>query len=464
MLPATRLRLQSAFTRWFPLASLYLLQLAILAAFVRAAGAQHVLTKEEASAGFVSPLFLSFHLQHHLYATNFYSYVIFQFGHAVFPGLFGVRESKALIMAALPALLFLILRDRLAVTPVIAFFASLAAGLAPGLLGFSWLATEYGLESVFGLLALWLAFDERAAAMPGSAALAAVSAGMYGPGLAFLGAVMAIHLLRFRVPALRIRAAASLLAALLTLLVPVFWCHNLQTLFLGGGGKPSLRSAAPRVLALLGEVFSASGSYYAFLNGRAAAGPWLVAALAAAGALVAAVRFRRAALALAVIAAVTLLLTALAPQVPGVRRAIPLVAVLSLCAGLAIHWLWRSRLPAIRLSAICLLAAWLAVSFTSAWGLCRDLRFSAIALPHDFTFSIPPGSDMESAVAAFVALREPWPADWTGYEPDRTLAILYVLSSPHAPLSGSELICICETRGYALPANLRRFDWLRRRL
>jgi hypothetical protein len=45
---------------------------------------------------------LSFRLQHHIFATNFYSYLIYGLGHHVYGSLFGVRLTKIASMALLP--------------------------------------------------------------------------------------------------------------------------------------------------------------------------------------------------------------------------------------------------------------------------------------------------------------------------------------------------------------------------
>ena len=47
-------------------------------------------------------MILSFRLQHHIFATNFYSYLIYGLGHHVYGSLFGVRLTKIASMALLP--------------------------------------------------------------------------------------------------------------------------------------------------------------------------------------------------------------------------------------------------------------------------------------------------------------------------------------------------------------------------
>src|SRR5208283_1360009 len=303
----------------------YVLHFVLLLSLVSAANQQQVLLKEEASAGYVGPVFLSFRLQHHLFATNFYSYLIYGLGHHLYGGLFGVRLTKITIMALLPGSLYLYLRDRFEFRPLVAFVSAIAIVLLPGVLCLSWIATEMAQESALGFLALWLSLDDRPWAMLASTCLAAVAAGCYGSGLAYLLVVMATQAFRLRMPALRFPALASTAVAGCTLLIPLIWWTNAQTLFIGGGGSPDPGGSLTRLSAASKEMFVQTASYYMFANGRPALATPLVGALALAGLVWTAVHYKRSAWQLFGLATVSLSSLALAGNVPGIRRAVPLV-------------------------------------------------------------------------------------------------------------------------------------------
>jgi hypothetical protein len=173
---------------------LYSIQLVLILGLVLAANRQGLLTKEEASSTFVDPTFLSLRLQHHVFSTNFYTYVLFLWAGHLGPQLFFGRFVKAAIMALLTPFVYLYLKRGFSFSGPRAFAAAVAIGLLPGVICFSWLGVEFGLETPLGFLALWLALFEYPMCIVASFVAAALAGGCYGSGLAFLPAVLIYQL------------------------------------------------------------------------------------------------------------------------------------------------------------------------------------------------------------------------------------------------------------------------------
>ncbi len=420
--------------------------------------------KEEASAAYVGPVFLWFRLQHHIYATNFYSYLIYGLGHHLYGGLFGVRLTKITIMALLPGSICLYLRDRFKFRPLEAFVSAIAVVLLPGILCLSWLATEMAQESALGFLALWLALDNRPWAILASTCLAAVAAGCYGSGLAYLLIVAVIQASRLRIPALRLSVLGGLTLAGCTLIIPLIWWTNAQTLFIGGGGSPDPGGSLSRLSAASRELFLQTNSYYMFANGRPALGTPLICVLALAGLIWTTVHYKRAAWPLLGVALTSLALLAVAGNVPGVRRAVPLLICLGLFAVLLLHSLLESRRNVSRALAVVLFALWLIASVFQYNTIRHELLTARILLPHDFEFTEEEGGTMATTIEAFVNRSRALPPGLAGYEPDRTLAILYSLSQPDPIVSREELIAVVDGHNWSIPSRTPRLTWLRKRL
>lgn len=443
---------------------LYSIQLALILGLVFAASRQELLTKEEASSTFVDPTFLSLRLQHHVFATNFYTYVLFLWTGYLVPHLFFGRFVKAAIMALLTPLVYLYLRRGFSFSGPRAFTAAVAIGLLPGVICFSWLGVEFGLETTLGLLALWLALFEYPACIVASCVAAALAGGCYGSGLAFLPAALIYQLSRWRRLELRSALMAGGAAAALVLALPVFWWTNIQSLWIGGGGRPSIAGAAGRLAGLFQELFVQGGSYYFFGNGAAALGGIAVGVAAVAG--IAAMSFREPSKCwpLLVLSAGVLGIYAVAGNVTGVRRAIPLMVSLGIFATLLLNML-PSRKP-----------FWRAISFYGPLlvgivfegaqynGIRSGLATSKIELPHDFEFRILPGRSMAEEIALLAGRSQSLPGDLAGYEPDRTLCILYRLTQPNSIVSAREIVARCDQHGWSIPSGSPRFSRLRGRL
>ena len=444
-------------------ALLYFIQLLLILALVFAANRQGLLMKEEASVGFVNPTFLSLRLQHHVWATGFYAYVLFLWAGHFVPTLFFGRFAKAAIMALLTPLVYLYLMRRFSFSGPRAFAAALSIGLLPGVICFSWFGVDVGLETPLGFLALWLALFESPLCIVASCVAVCLAAGCYGSGLAFLPAVLIHQLPRLQTPKLRGAVIAGGAVAAAVLAFPIFWWTNIQSLWIGGGGRPLIAGAADRLAGLFRELFVQGGSYYFFSDGAAALGGIVMGLAALAGLVVMSVRQPSRCWPLLVVSAGVVGMYAVAGNVTGVRRAIPLVVCLGIFAALLLN-MAPSRRPfwrAIAFYAPLLMFITLeGVQFNKIRsGLCT----SRIALPHDFEFRIPPGKTMAEEIALLVERFETLPADLAGYEPDRTLCILYRLTQPNPIVSAREIVARCDHHGWSIPSSSPRFSRLRNR-
>jgi hypothetical protein len=444
-------------------ALLYIIQLLLILALVFAANRQGLLTKEEASSDFVDPTFLSLRLQHHVYATNFYTYVLFLWAGRLVPRLFFGRFAKTAIMALVTPLVYLYLMRRFSFTGPRAFAAAVAIGLLPGVICFSWLGVEFGLETPLGFLALWLALFESPVCIVASWVAAALAAGCYGSGLVFLPAVLIQHLPRLRTPKLRgaVIAGSGLAAAVLAF--PVFWWTNIQSLWTGGGGHPVIAGAAGRLAGLFRELFVQSWSYYFFSDGAAALGGIVVGVAALAGIVAMSFRAPSKCWPLLVVSAGIVGMYAVAGNVTGVRRAIPLVVCLGIFAALLLNMASSGR----RFWGVIAFYVPMILVISSEAARFNNIRSglatSRLELPHDFEFRIPPGQSMAEEIALLVGRSETLPGDLARYEPDRTLSILYRLTQPNPIVGAREIVARCDQHGWSIPSKSPRFSRLRQR-
>jgi hypothetical protein len=442
---------------------LYAIFFAAAISLVFAANSQELLTKEEASSGFVNPTFLAFRLQHHIFSTNFYAYVYLWLASHLLPGLFYARFAKAAIMALLPCFVYLYLRKGFEFGSLQAFLAALAVSILPGYITFSWIGTDTGMETPIGWCALWLALFDTPAAILASSFLAALSAECYGAGVVFLIAVAASHLVRFHRSRLRV-LLAGFAVMLAVLLVPVFWWTNVQTLMTGGAGDPTIHGAGGRLVSLAKELFLRGDSYYFFSNGAPALGAGFIELIVIAGFITVLLQDRRRAWPLILISVLSTGIYAVAGNVGGVRRVIPLVVCLGVFACLFLKSRATSRMLSVRAAAYGAMAVWLAIAASEFLSVRQGLASGRIQLPRDFDFPIPPGKTMASAIGGILNGSVALPADLAGYEPDRTLSILYVLGKPSPRYSPHEIIQRCDAHGWSIPSDAPRFVRVRKHL
>jgi hypothetical protein len=452
---------------WVALVSLYGIQVSLILALVVAAGRQQVLTKEEASITFVYPTFLQLRLQHHLYASDFYGYAFYAGAvHAVhlMPGfLFYGRFAKAAMMGFLPPILYLYLRRRFSWTGSQAFPAAVAIGLLPGVIDFSWIGSEWGFELLAGFFALWLALFESPLAVVGSCAAVALAAGSYASGFAFIPVVLFHQLPRLRKPELKGAVIAGGILAAAVLLFPVYWWTNIQALYLGGGERPVIAGAIGRVSDLFHELFVRGGSYYFFSNGEPALGGLVIGIVSLAGMAAMMIRGRARSWPILVIAAGTIAIYAAAGNVIGIRRALPLVVSLGIGAIFLLRMTTGGG-PVRQFVFYGLLSAAILLELAQFNDVRRGLATAEIPLPRDWDFPIPPGETMATEIAALANRSRKLPDDLNGYEPDRTLSILYQLTLPHPIVTASELVAQCDQHGWSVPSTSPRLLRFRKRL
>ena len=440
---------------------LYAIFFAAAITLVLAATSQGLLTKEEASSAFVNPTFLQFHLQHHVFGTNFYGYVYFWLANHIVEGLFYGRFAKAAVMALLPCFIYLYLRKGFQFGGLPAFAAALGVSVLPGIICFSWLGVDMGIETPIGWCALWLALFDSPAAIVASSFFAALSAECYGAGVVFLIAVAASHWFRFH-RSRRMALAAGFGLMLAVLLFPVFWWTNVQTLLTGGAGDPTIHGSRERLVSLGTELFLRGDSYYFFSNGAPALGAAIIGLLAIAGLIAVIVRDARRAWPLILICVTSIGIYAAAGNVIGVRRVIPLVVSLAVFACLLLRSLAASSVLFVRAAAYISMAVWITVAANDFLAVRQGLASARIQLPQDFEFRVPPGQTMASTISGLLDGSFRMPQDLAGYEPDRTLSILYVLGKTAPRYSPHELILRCDAHGWSIPSNAPRFVRIRR--
>jgi hypothetical protein len=146
----------------------------------------------------------------------------------------------------------------------------------------------------------------------------------------------------------------------------------------------------------------------------------------------------------------------LSGNVIGVRRAQPLVIVLGIFACLFLRTLLASTSRVLRSSAYLAFGIWMATSIYQWQNVRAGLGAAQIALPRDFDFLIPPGQTMATTIAHLLDGSVRLPEDLTGYEPDRTLCILYVLSLPKPLYTPDQIIARCDLHGWSIPSNAPR--------
>ena len=373
---------------------------------VRATVATGILTGEEASVSVAYVVALPEHEEISVYATNFGAHAVYWAASHLVPDLdiFSGRWVKAPFLALLAPLAHLVLRRRIGVGVGPAVVGALTVVALPGVALFGWMATENGMEAVWGLTALALVTAPHRA-WPGGLVLAGAAMSTYSTGLTWAAVVVVVALVRV----VRTRSARDAGGVVLAaaggagiVLFPVWWWTNGPVLLTGGGAfapSPARLVEAARLIGVDGA------SYYFFDDAAAWVGPALAVPLAVA--VVAAVALRPAVLApYALLAVASLVLYALAGNITGTRRLVALTVVGGLAVGVVTDAVAsaarRRRVPrsvAGVLVPVLVGAAVLVPAGAALAGWTERLADGRQTLPADFALVLDPGATMPQTLA-----------------------------------------------------------------
>jgi hypothetical protein len=405
-------------------------------ASVAAVNAQQLLTGEEASVSALDVVAVPARFQPTEFATNFAGHVHFWAFSHLDPDidLFYGRDGKALTMALLAPLAFLTLRRRLDCSRTTSVFGALLVALLPGVSALAWLATENGLEAVWGLASLLVATSRRRIWL-----LAPVGAGIavssYGAGLAWAAAVAAVLALRVARSERRVRDALAVGGATVAgagvVLFPLVWWRDGGRILVGGGSAEDAMPG-PALVSLLDELAVRGDSYYFFTDAPALGSPWLGVALTVA--LIAATVRRPAAWPWTVTLALTLVLYVFSGGILGARRlvAVPVVAAIGLAVALdlASRRLGRVPRPLIAAAVVSAVLGPLGVQYLDGRA---DWETGRYALPDDFPFPVAEGRTMPEEVAVLTAQLNSGAVTYRQLdrerEAERSLAMVWLLAS-----------------------------------
>lgn len=402
----------------FGLCGVYLGSLAINVAVAWALGSTQILSGEETSVSLRDPFFLELRQQYEPICTNIAAHIFYWLGQRISPetSLFFGRYEKALAMSFVPVLVAAYLARQPRGSPRAALLTAALLALMPGFFLFAPLATEYGLECVTGMLALWLTGSPRAGTRWLAAPLAGWTALTYGAGLAFVPAIAWHALERERASGLTVRwTLLWLVGFALPWCVPFLIWTNHPHLLMGGGTLSSLQTLVHHVGQLAWEAAVRGGSYYYFAQFPALSQPLLaLAALAAVGWFC--VRREHVGVLLGWGAAVAIYLAS--GREIGMRRGVPIVVFSMMMLGLA--WPFVRRLPMRALVGLCFVICSVELGISIARFDSGEWR-----VPLDFDFRVLPGKTMPETYRYLLAHPEAIDAS---YEPERTWTVLHYLA------------------------------------
>jgi hypothetical protein len=325
---------------------LYAAAAAMNIASVDAVSANGVLTGEEMSVSIRDVLFtVEARAQASDWSTGFAAPFYYWLGSQVdHPfGLFDGRDLKAVTMALLAPLVYLVLRRRLGCTFATSAIGGSVVVLLPGVMMYGWMAIETGLDSVLGVIALLLATSPRFW-WPASIVVSAVAFITYPTGAAWLLACVAIWVHRLRRvdrgPDEARGTSAAVTVAVAVVLLPYLWWTNVAPRLLTGGGTMS-GDLLEHLTTLVHQLAVNGHSYYYFGDAPGWGSPALAFGVAVC-VLTAAWRRFPALWPWLLAALATVVLWLPAGNMPGLRRAIPLSIVAALVLAVALDILWRA--------------------------------------------------------------------------------------------------------------------------
>lgn len=403
-----------------------------------------VITGEEASISHRDALSVALRWQPSIWSTNFGSQVFYWAAGHLTPhyGLLYGRAAKALAMALLPALVYLVARRRLACGRPAALVGGVAVALLPGVSTVAWVATENGLEAVWGVAALLVTTSARRW-WPAGLVLAGVAVSNYTAGLAWAGVVALVALVRVvggwraRGPRAVTGPLVGLAVGLAVVFAPLLWWRNGGIVVTGGGYAGASLADVPTRLAEVVRYAAVDGSSYYYFSSAPLLGGTVAAVVLLLAAVVATAARPAAAWPWATVAPAAVGLYAIASGAPGSRRLVALAVVAALLAAVALDVVVAAlprrltRPAGLGAAALALIALSVAtVPPTLTW---RDEVVSGTrALPIDWPFPVDPGGTQASTFARLDAdlrtgrLTAAEVAD--GWGGTRTLAVIYMLA------------------------------------
>jgi hypothetical protein len=409
---------------------LLLLNLLVNFCMLQPVNAQGVLSGEETSVSFRDAALLPTRIQHNPMATNFGGHLYYYLMSHIMPrvDLFYGRSAKAVAMATIAPLIFLIAVSILRLRPLICFSVGVLACVLPGVFSFSWVATEYGLGCPFGLLAILMASRRGKATAILAALLAGLSATIFASGLCFVP--VALYLVYRRLYGTSRRPwlflAALLILSVAVIAFPSFWWTNSHHILLGGGQLSSPGQTWSNFKQLLTECSLHGESYYYACPYAALSSPvlWGSTVLGMAWTI-----RRRQALWLWISLAGAVAIYLASGQIPGMRRGVPIVLFCVLFAGVFFDGLADARLRVVSLMAPVLILVSLIWAGTQAYKTRQMFADGMAVLQVDFRFAVPEGKTMQQMYETFLEHPENFAQNAEFYEPERTIAVLHVLAS-----------------------------------
>ena len=420
---------------------------------VAAVNTQQLLSGEEVSVSFLDVVGVSGRFQSSRYATNFAGHVQFWLFSHLDPAvdLFYGRTCKALAMALLAPLVYGTLRRGLGCRPAAAALGALGAVLTPGVDAFAWLATENGLEALWGMAALLLSTSRRRGWVL-APLLAGVAVSTYGSGLAWAGAVLAVVVVRLVRSRRRWRelgpVAAATVAGAGVVAFPLIWWRGGGRILVGGG---SADTAMPGTAlgSLWRELAERGDSYYYFTSAPALGSLWLAVVLLAA--VVVGTALRPALWPWTATLVLTVALYAASGGVLGVRRAIAIPVVALMGLAVVLDRLVHSRSRRTRVVAVAVVAALTVIPLGAQYLDDRSgLASGRYRIHHDFRVPLPAGRTMPEEVALLTEQLNSGALTYRQLamqrEGERSLAMIWLLAERHH----------ADLTGLATPADIAR--------
>jgi hypothetical protein len=420
--------------------SLYLVVLGCYGYTVHVINGKQLLSGEEATVSFTDVVQIGARWQFSHYNTNFAGHVFFWvFAQFSDGDIFYGRWAKIVAMALLAPLSYYVLRRRLNAQRIPSVIGALTVAFIPGVLNYSWTATENGLDTIWGIVGLLLVTSQRKywwlAPIIGGIAIST-----YGSGIAWALTICLVAFIRWlRGNAKLIVAGELLLAAGIgaaVVLFPLWWWQSPHRVVVFGGGGEGKVAPLAQLRELFHELTVNAQSYY-FFDHVPALGTVIVMVVAAIGFLLS---MRLPAWwPWATVAVLTVVLYCASGGVLGIRRGIAISLMAGLAVGMACDYLMLVR--SLKIPASALIANVLVVvlgivnvgPLVNHW-LAHDKDWSdgAQALPHDFRFPLPAGQTMVQTLSTVRAQLTDGSLTLVELahqrEAIRTLSILYVVA------------------------------------